>query len=150
MMQRAKTRGADLKPDPNQYNGINAEKCVKYLRGIGVEIDDATADSWLDTQAVHRFMASEKRSDVSGQLYTCRCGAMQGFAETSRRRKRKKKDTEDHTPAVCEECGTSWMTITLLYTVARDGSMRDYRRKDERWKPLADFVAEMRALEAGS
>lgn len=145
-MQRSKVRGADLKPDPVQWSGtINAEKCIRYLRGIGVDIDDDTADMWLDAQGVHRFLQSEKRSVVSGQIFSCRCGAMQGFAETSRKARRK-KTKDGKAPVRCEECGSSWVGIVLAYTIARDGSMRDYRPKSERWKPLEEYVKEMRAL----
>jgi hypothetical protein len=60
---KKRLRAADIKGCPNQYVGqINAEKCIAYLRGIGVEVDDDTGDSWLDLQGLHRFFRSESSS----------------------------------------------------------------------------------------
>lgn len=128
-MQRRNIRGADLKPDARQWAGImNAEKCIAYLRGIGVEIDDTTADSWLDTQATHRFLKSERTIWRRCELWTCRCGAMQGFRETGRGRKRHKREKgAARKPARCEECGTGFCRSQLLFSVRRDGTVQDYR-----------------------
>ncbi len=77
-MHRRKITGAELKPNPSQHIGmLNAEKCVIYLRGIGVDIDDATADSWLDTQGVHRFLRSQKGSWRRGEAWSCGCGELE-------------------------------------------------------------------------
>lgn len=91
-MQRSKIRGVDLTPDASQSVGmINAEKCVRYLRAIGVEIEDKTADSWLDTQATFRFLKSERAPWRSVQEWSCRCGEMRGHTERGRGRMRLKK-----------------------------------------------------------
>lgn len=136
-MQRAKIRGADLKPNASQHVGmLNAEKCVIYLRGIGVEIDDATADAWLDTQAAHRFFKSERAAWRTVQEWTCRCGAMRGHLEKGRGRMRLKRDSKPKKPARCEACGTSWVCMTLKFYVRRDGTVMDYRRGVEAVVPL--------------
>lgn len=137
-MQRRNIRGRDLKPNPTQYAGtINAEKCVIYLRGIGVEIDDATADSWLDIQATHRFLRSEKTVWRQIDVWHCRCGAMEGFSESGRGRMRLKRDkTEQRKPAKCEECGGGFTTRSTVVSIARDGTVKDYRRGVDAVIPL--------------
>jgi hypothetical protein len=137
-MQRQNIRGCDLKPSARQYAGIiNAEKCIIYLRGVGVEIDDATAESWLDIQATHRFLRSEKATWRRVNLCTCRCGAMQGFSESGRGRMRIKR--EKGVPRKvhrCEECSTSWVSFSLVFYVLRDGTVVDYRSGAEAVIPL--------------
>lgn len=138
-MQRRNIRGRDLKPNPTQYAGtINAEKCVIYLRGIGVEVDDATADSWLDIQATHRFLRSEKAIWRQINVHHCQCGAMEGFSETGRGRLRLKRDKSEppRKPAKCEECGTGFRSMSRVVTVARDGTVKDYRRGADAVIPL--------------
>lgn len=152
MTQRSAVRGKDIRPDGLPYsNGIlNAEKCIAYLRGIGVEIDDATADAWLDMQGVARFLKSEKETKCEGQLWHCRCGAMEGTSEVQfpMRRRKRRSGAPQEMPR-CEKCGTSWAMMRLVYVVNRDGSTRDYRPMDERWKPLADVIAAFRAHDEG-
>lgn len=129
-MQRRNIRGRDLKANPRQYAGvINAEKCIIYLRGIGVEIDDATADQWLDTQGAHRFLKSERAKWREVREHFCRCGAMRGFSETGRGRMRikREKGAPPRKPAICEECGSEWAGSSLVFYVRRDGTIKDYR-----------------------
>jgi hypothetical protein len=137
-MQRSKVRGCDLKPDATQYAGIiNAEKCITYLRGIGVEIDDSTADSWLDVQGTHRFLRSEKASWRRVELWYCSCGAMEGYGESGRGRMRVKREKgEVRKPARCESCGTGWRSMSTVFVVLRDGTVRDYRRGVDAVTPL--------------
>lgn len=147
-MQRQKISGAELKPSASQHVGmLNAEKCVIYLRGIGVEIDDATADSWLDTQAAHRFLASGKAVWRRVELWSCRCGAMSGHRETGRGRHKEQREFEKEQktraksepkkpPQRCESCGTGFIVMTLMFCVTRDGSVRDYRRGVDTVVPL--------------
>lgn len=137
-MQRRKVFGRDLTPSTSQNVGmLNAEKCVKYLRGIGVEIDDKTADSWLDVQATYRFLKSERSAWRRVQHWSCRCGAMEGFAESGRGRMRLKRDkTVPRKRAVCESCGTGWAHMTLVFYVRRDGTVQDYRRGVDAVVPL--------------
>lgn len=141
-MQRRKIRGADLKANPTQYAGtINAEKCIVYLRGIGVEIEDATADSWLDIQATHRFLKSEKTTWRRVEYWTCRCGAMQGYADVGRGRwrdpdKSEEKRDRNRKPSLCETCGTGFCCMSLQFSVDRDGTVRDYRKGVDAVIPL--------------
>ena len=118
--------------NPTQYAGvINAEKCIKYLRGIGVELDDATGDSWLDAQAVHRFLRRMKRPVLTFRRHFCRCGEMEGLSvvgEKARRWvKRRQLEARDEPPAKCESCGTGFCGWCRWYEIARDGTERDYR-----------------------
>lgn len=137
MMQRRKIRGVDLTPDTAQHVGmLNAEKCVKYLRGIGVEIDDATADAWLDTQAAYRFLKSERASWRRVEEWSCRCGEMRGHAERGRGRMRLKKDDRLKKAPRCESCGTGFVSMSTRFVVLRDGTVRDYRRGVDAVIPL--------------
>lgn len=129
-MQRARTRGADIKGDPNQYNGINAEKCIKYLRGIGVEIDDATADAWMDVQATHRFLASEKSVQKTVGVVMCQACGWSTETVHTRGSRRKKQPTQ----WACPDCGDHLWHWRALYVVCRDGSVKDYRDKEDRWR----------------
>lgn len=139
-MQRRNIRGADLKPSASQYcrgRIINAEKCVIYLRGIGVEIDDATADSWLDIQGTHRFLRSERSYWRKVYRWSCRCGAMQGTSEEGRGRHRLKRDKgKKQQPAKCEECGTGFVAKRLVFAVRRDGTVVDHRTGVDAVVPL--------------
>lgn len=137
-MQRQKIRGQDLKPCAVQYAGIiNAEKCIIYLRGIGVEIDDTTADEWLDTQATHRFLKSERAIWRSVYRWSCNCGAMLGWQERGRGRRRLKGEKNQPRITVrCESCGTGFIVASLVFAVRRDGTVEDYRRGADAVIPL--------------
>ncbi len=139
MTQRRRISGAELTANATQHVGmLNAEKCVKYLRGIGVEIEDATAESWLDVQAAHRFLKSERSIWRRGEVWRCRCGEMEGFRETGRGRHRVKRDkpTEPRKPNRCESCGTGFVSMSTVFAVTRGGSLRDYRRGVDAVVPL--------------
>ena len=138
MMQRSNIRGAELKANSAQYAGtINAEKCIIYLRGIGVEIDDSMADSWLDIQGTHRFLKSEKAVWRSVWVWRCRCGGMTGHQEKGRGRMRRKREKSEQRPApICEECGTGFVGAWRVFDVLRDGTVRDYRDGVDRVVPL--------------
>lgn len=146
-MQRQKISGSDLKPSAFQHVGmLNAEKCVVYLRGIGVDVDDATAESWLDTQAVHRLLRSQKASWRRVERWFCRCGEMSGYCETGRGRHKDQRDFEkeskakakkkERKPQRCESCGSGFVCMTLVFDVARDGSVRDRRSGVDAVVPL--------------
>lgn len=150
-MQRRKISGADIKADASGFvsGNLNAEKCIAYLRGIGVEIDDATAESWLDAQGVFRFLKSEETPWRTGWLHSCSCGEMHGFSEKGRGskwarwwKKRKKRGKA----AKCESCGTGFCGQSRLYDVLRGGGYRDFRKQDDRWQPIAEYVADMSAI----
>lgn len=138
MMQRRNIRGQDLTPCAIQYTGtINAEKCIIYLRGIGVDIDDTTADAWLDTQATHRFLKSERSIWRRCYVWNCRCGEMEGFSESGRGRHRLKHDKkEPRIPAKCESCGTGFVSSWLVFAVRRDGTVLDRRQGVDAVIPL--------------
>jgi hypothetical protein len=136
-MQCRKIRGADLKPNASQHIGmLNAEKCVIYLRGIGVEIDDTTADSWLSTQGAYRFLKSERAAWRKVHEWSCQCGAMRGFAESGRGRMRLPKEDRPKKRQVCESCGTGFVCMSLVFYVRRDGSVKDYRSGVDAVVPL--------------
>jgi hypothetical protein len=136
-MQRSKVRGADIKPDPRQFNRINAEKCIAYLRGIGVQISDDTADEWLDTQGVHRLLSTMRRSNLSFYEMSCRCGALRYEFVRERGKKVKTRTvTKDDDSAFCKACETFVGALTvLLYVVRVDGSELDYRSGVNRIAP---------------
>lgn len=141
MSHRPGIKASAIKPNPGQRRGmLNAEKCVAYLRGIGVEVDDATADGWLDAQAAYRFLKSERRVVRRVQAWFCSCGAMEGFTDTGPGRwrerdkqKRKEDEVEEQTIHICDKCQTGFCNSSLLFTVARDGTVIDYRRETG-WK----------------
>lgn len=138
-MQRQAINASELKPSARQHVGaINAEKCIIYLRGIGVEIDDATADAWLDTQAAYRFLRSERAWVRRVRLHCCRCGEMQGYTETGRKAVKPPKLPKDRprTAPKCESCGTGFIGWRLLFAVRRDGSVEDHRRGADAVIPL--------------
>ena len=139
-MQRQKIRGADLAPNASQHVGmLNAEKCVIYLRGVGVEIDDATADAWLDTQAAHRFFQSERKPWRRVEEWSCRCGEMRGLAERGPGRMRMSKAHVAELrreKARCDSCGTGWCSMHMVFYVRRDGTVQDYRRGVDAVIPL--------------
>lgn len=143
MAQRRKISGGELTPSASQHVGmLNAEKCVRYLRGIGVEVDDTTAESWLDAQAVHRFLASGRSTWRRVDRWSCRCGGMSGLAESGRgqhkdmRDWRKKSKKEPRKPRRCESCDSGFVCMELVFYVTRDGAVRDYRRGVEAVTPL--------------
>lgn len=129
-MQRRAIHARDLKPDASQHVGmLNAEKCIIYLRGIGVEVDDATAAAWLDTQGAYRFLRSEKTLWRRVEGWHCQCGEMEGFAERGPGRQRLKRDKESlRSPPKCEACGSGFVSMSLIFSVRRDGTVVDYRR----------------------
>lgn len=140
MTQRRAIRGIGLTPDASQHVGmLNAEKCVRYLRGIGVELDDATADAWLDTQAAHRFFKSERAIWRRVERWSCSCGEMWGYGESGRGRKRLPKEVLDRIRGKrpkCEACGGGLTVMHLVFYVRRDGTVNDFRRGVDAVIPL--------------
>lgn len=120
---------ADRKP----HGAFNAEKCIQYLRWVGVEIDDKTAAGWIDAQSAHRFLASMKGCQRRGADIWCKNGH-QVYVET---RRGQRKPTREAKP--CDVCGAPFTHWAIRFTEARDGSIRDYRPKEDRWKAL-DWV----------
>lgn len=136
--------GATIKANDSSYAGIiNAEKCISYLRGIGVECDDVTADGWLDTQAVHRFLRRMKRPALRIERWTCKCGEMEGFWCRGEKAPRRRKAKKSRKPDRCESCEGGWSRMQLWYVVTRDGTEKDYRPDVERiipynWRELIE------------
>jgi hypothetical protein len=137
-------RAADI-PGRKYVGGeFNAEKCIAYLRGIGVEIDDATGDSWLTTQAVHRFLRRMKRPALVFWRWTCECGEMEGFSVRGERAPRP-RGANGREPSLCGACGTGFRGSMRWYEVTRDGTERDFRPKLERfspfdWRSLLEYI----------
>jgi hypothetical protein len=133
----ARVSASQIKANPAQYAGaINVEKCIAYLRGIGVEVDDPTADGWLDTQSVHRFLRRMKRPALRVERWTCKCGEMEGFLLAGEKAPRPRKSAKPQKRAACEECGGVWSHMALWYVVTRDGTEKDYRPELERFSPF--------------
>lgn len=109
---------------------INVEKCIDYLRGIGVEIDAETEARWNDAQNVHRWLRNEKRSKRSGYDMGCRQGH-RWYGEWSVRSRKQREAA-----AMCPECGGRWSWQALRWDEARDGTIRDFRPVSDRWLPL--------------
>lgn len=131
-----RVRAADIAPMRHVYAGIiNAEKCIAYLRMIGVELDDATADGWLDSQAVHRFLKRMKGRALTVERWTCACGEMEGFSLHGEKAPRRKPKTRQK-PNTCEECGGRFTHSQTWYSVARDGTEKDHRPEMERFSPF--------------
>lgn len=112
---------------------FNAEKCIRYLRWIGVEIDDKTAAEWLDMQKLHRFLASMKRTAAQGWDWWCDNGH-QIYVEHRRGQRRASRFRSWERR--CEVCGAEFRSGKARWYELRDGSIRDLRPKDERWKAL--------------
>lgn len=134
MMQRAKIRGADIAPNPAQINRINAEKCIAYLRGIGIDISDEDADAWLDTQAVHRLLNGMKRARYQFRWTSCKCGCLGYFYVVERgKRVKTRRVTKDDDSAFCAVCKRfANVSDRLMYIVCVDGTERDYRDGPDR------------------
>lgn len=143
-------RAAEIVGSPVQYAGtINVEKCIKYLRGIGVDVDDATGDSWLTTQSVHRFLRRMKGPVLVFWVHHCSCGEMEGISvdgEKARRwRNKRQREAGEESPTRCENCGTGLgASMSRMYEVARDGTERDFRSPEDRVIPFdwREFLAD--------
>lgn len=129
-MADSKRGGMNLKPC-KPHGMFNAEKCIRYLRWVGVEVSDEMAQQWLDAQSAHRFLTSMKGAARRGADMWCENGH-QVYVEHRRGQRTKKF----HQTPPCAVCGARFAVWSLRFVEARDGSIRDYRPKDERWKAL--------------
>lgn len=131
---------------------INAEKCIAYLRKIGVEVDDKMGDGWLDTERVDRFLKRMKSPSLIVERWTCKCGEMEGFRLRGSKAPRPKPSVNENPrkPATCEECGSRFCVMHTWYKVARDGTETDYRPEMERFSPFdwKELIAEHRSRHA--
>ena len=111
---------------------FNAEKCVKYLRHIGVEVSEEQKQYWLDAQSVHRFIGSTRKPSRTGKRFGCNRGHhwIATFWHHG-------DGMRAHNATICEcpECGESASAISLQWVRAKDGSFKDYRPHSERWRP---------------
>jgi hypothetical protein len=101
------------------------------LRWIGVEVDDATAAQWLDAEKAHRFLSMMKRPARTGWDWHCmKCGHHE-YIEHKRGARRKKGHNQ-----ACVKCGARSWSGRRRFDEAIDGTVRDYRSAEERWKAL--------------
>jgi hypothetical protein len=110
---------------------FNAKKCVQYLRHIGVEVTDEMAAQWNDAEQSHRLLKLMKRPARTGADWWCD-KEHQNFVETRRGQRRKNQ------PALkCRVCDGPMRVWRRRYDIAIDGSVRDYRKPEDRWRALA-------------
>lgn len=110
---------------------LNVRKCVTYLRRIGCEIDAATERQWLDAQESHRFLGRMKSAVAHGWDWWCANGHHR-YRELGGRRNGIARNDEK-----CE-CGARWAYGHARWTELADGTVRDRRPPEDRWKPLND------------
>jgi hypothetical protein len=109
---------------------FNAKKCVQYLRHIGVEVTDEMAAQWNDAEQSHRLLKLMKRPARTGADWWCD-KEHQNFVETRRGQRRKNQ------PALkCRVCDGPMRVWRRRYDIAIDGSVRDYRKPEDRWRAL--------------
>ena len=111
------------------HGTFNVEKCVRYLRSVGVEISAEMEASWMDAQKADRFLRSMKGVAAEGYVVRCRNGHTHYM---ERRRGQRRKGDPD---AKCE-CGALLVGFSARWVRLRDGTVKDYRHPSERWKPL--------------
>ena len=111
------------------HGAFNVEKCVAYLRSVGVEISDVQAQEWRDAERTERFCRSMKRTAREGADYWCENGH-QRYEERRKGQRKRKGEWR------CAECGARFNRYRLRWTESSDGTVKDYRPRDERWKPL--------------
>jgi hypothetical protein len=109
---------------------FNVAKCITYLRSIGVEIDDATAASWGDSEKSHRFLSSMKRTAAEGWDWWCKNHHL-NYREWRIGKRRTRRDRSD----VCSVCQSPLVVGQVRWRETRDGTFKDYRPEAERWKP---------------
>lgn len=111
---------------------FNVKKCAAYLRGVGVEIDDATEAQWTDAQAAHRYLKKMGRMAREGWDWKCANGHFTYIEHHrgQRRKKRRKPET------VCGVCKKPLIHGTIRFYVTLDGRVHDYRPLAWRWRPL--------------
>jgi hypothetical protein len=119
---------------PAKPHGVfNAEKCVRYLRLIGVDIPDNVAEQWLDAQAAHRFSRSMKAKAAEGWDWWCTKGH-RNYIESRRGRIRRDRVSGDR--AKCLRCGAPLVGGRARWYRTRDGALLDRRPVAERWRPI--------------
>lgn len=109
---------------------INVEKCVQFLRSVGVEVSPEQERAWMEAQKRHRSMEQTRRTKRRASLYECSNGH-----HVVRVRNRGQRRNSPH-GAFCQICGGNWRSMLLLWTEANDGTITDYRLGDERGEPL--------------
>ncbi len=107
---------------------MNVANCVEYLRSVNVDVSDSMAESWGLSEQVHRYLRREKGWARKGQTMECVNGH-EHFAVIDRKHRKSRHPC-------CHECGGPWEMISLVWMEARDGTVRDFRPKGDRWKPL--------------
>lgn len=113
---------------------FNVDKCVGYLRSVGVEISDETALSWADSERVTRYLRRLRRRATEGADMWCPKGHA-WYGEFDRGRRCKSRDAANDRAATCPTCGVRASVWQLRWSEARDGTFKDYRDRDDRWKP---------------
>lgn len=114
---------------------INVANCVEYLRGVGVEITDEQVAAWNDAEKVHRYLRNEKKPKRGGYDMECLNGHW-WYAVIGRSRKQR------DAAKPCPVCGRGWVFQRLRWAELRDGTIRDFRPKADRWMPLDGPPAE--------
>lgn len=110
---------------------FNVEKCVRYLRSIGVEVTPEMEQGWLDTQKTDRFLRSMKGVAAEGWDWTCKEGHIT-YIEAKRGRRRKGAvDVRCH-------CGLPLIGGRVRWVRLRDGTVQDWRPRSDRWRALDD------------
>lgn len=117
---------------------FNAKKCITYLRSIGAEISDELAQSFLDAENVHRFCKSMKRPQREAWLWECRSGHYTLIVRKRGQRRTKNNLGDTSKEPKCAECGGALVSGRTWWVETRDGVLKDYRPKDERWRALED------------
>ena len=110
---------------------LNVEKCIDYLRSVGVEVSDELAQSWRDTEQVDRLCEHMKKPGQTAYLWQCAKGHLSLHV---RKRGAHRKGSGDK----CAKCGARLVRGRLWWIITVDGTLKDYRPKDERWRQLED------------
>jgi len=135
-------KAKNIKPNKCQQVGaINVEKCIAYLRGVGVEIDDRTGDSWLDAQAAHRLIGRIERKFtkvVADVVCVSCCACGDEIGNFTRRASARSTDARVH--YTCGECGSRALSFRLVAQVRADQTIKDFRDRADQWVPVADVV----------
>lgn len=109
----------------------NVKNCVAFLKSIGVEVSPEAEQSWLDTEKVDRLCVHMKKAGKTAYLWECANGHSTLRVRVRGARRMKVGDG-------CAECEAALTSGQLWWVVTVDGTLRDYRPQDERWRQLED------------
>lgn len=115
------------------HGTFNVDKCVHYLRHVGVDVSKEQAQQWDDAERVHRYLRSLGRKMLrKGVSMRCHNGHDWSGVKMGRG-----KGMMAHNAALlkCPECGKEPCVLSTEWIEALDGSVRDFRPKSERWRP---------------